>query len=39
MRHRGHKKAMVAVAQEQATRRHVRQLVRLGHLVILEPVA
>ena len=67
MRHRGHKKAVVAVAhtilvivyhmlkhrvpyhelgaayldqreREQATRRHVRQLERLGHRVILEPV-
>lgn len=68
MRHRGHKKAVVAVAhtilvviyhllkdqvpyhelgaayleqrdREQATRRHVKQLERLGHRVILEPVA
>ncbi|MDF0644542.1 MAG: IS110 family transposase [Nitrospira sp.] len=68
MRHRGHKKAVVAVAhtilvmvyhmlkhgvpyhelganyldqreREQATRRHVKQLERLGHHVILEPVA
>lgn len=68
MRHRGHKKAVVAVAhtilvviyhllkdhvpyqelgaayleqrdREHATRRHVKQLERLGHRVILEPVA
>lgn len=66
MRHRGHKKAVVAVAhtilviiyhmlkdqvsyqergaayldqrdREQATRRYVKQLERLGHRVILEP--
>ena len=68
MRHRGHKKAVVAVAhtilvivyhmlkhgvpyhelgaayldqreRERATRRHVKQLERLGHHVILEPAA
>lgn len=68
MRHRGHKKAVVAVAhtilviiyhllkdqvpyqelgatyldrrnREQATRQYVKQLERLGHRVILEPVA
>lgn len=68
MRHRGHKKAVVAVThtilviiyhmrkpqvpspevgaayldqrdREQATRRHVKQLERLGHRVILEPAA
>ncbi len=68
MRHRGHKKAVVAVAhtilvivyhilkhrvpycelgatyldqrdREQATRRYVKQLERLGHRVILEPAA
>jgi transposase len=68
MRHRGHKKAVVAVAhtsllivyhmlknrvpyhevgaayldqrdREQAIRRHVKQLERLGHRVILEPAA
>ena len=68
MRHRGHKKAGVAVThtilvivyhmltrgvpyhelgaayldqrdRDQATRRHVKHLERLGHRVILEPVA
>ena len=68
MRHRGHKKAVVAVAhtilviiyhmlthqvpyqevgaayldqrdREQATRRYVKQLERLGHRVVLEPAA
>ena len=68
MRHRGHKKAVIAVAhtllvmayhllsrqvtyvelgstyleqrdREQATKRYIKQLERLGHRVLLEPAA